>query len=333
MVFTDPITMLRMPLWMLILAPCLHPGPCAGADSTPALIFEGLANASASIPIDGHRFVAGCDEDNVLRLYAVGRQQPLARFETSPSLGLQTRNGEVDFEGAARLGDVAFWIGSHGRNSSGDRRPDRQRLVAFRIVSKEGKESLELLGQPVQNLLEDFLAEPRLAPLGLRAAAARAPDHGGLNIEGLAADENRSLVLGLRGPLYQGKAVLIPLLNPFDRVQGRPARLGEPILLDLGGRGIRDLARVDQDLYVLAGNPDGGGKTQLYRWTGSGTVPEKVETPKMKGLNPEALVLLGSGRDRRLLVLSDDGNLIQNRDPDPARRTFRAVEVPIPDSR
>lgn len=130
-----------------------------------------------------------------------------------------------------------------------------------------------------------------------------------------------------------GKAVLIPLLNPFERLGGSPARFADPILLDLGGRGVRDLARVDSDLYILAGNPDGGGKTHLYRWAGADTVPTRVETPKLKGLNPEALVPVGSGRDRRLLVLSDDGNLTRNQGLEPERRTFRAVEVPVPEPR
>jgi hypothetical protein len=90
---------------------------------------------------------------------------------------------------------------------------------------------------------------------------------------------------------------------------------------------------VDNDLYILAGSPDGGGKTHLYRWSGKGMEPGRVETPKLKGLNPEALVLLGEGQDRRLLVLSDDGNLASNRGLAPGSRTFRAMAVPIPDTR
>lgn len=318
-------------LWMVILITSLHPRLCIGAESDPFLVFEGLANASAAIPIGSNRFIAGCDEDNVLKLYEVGTRQPVSRFETSPWLGLQTRNGEADLEGAARIGNVSFWIGSHGRNGSGDWRPDRQRLVAFRIVTRNGRDSLELLGQPVRSLLDDLLAEPRLEPLDLRTASARAPGQGGLNIEGLAEGNDHSLVLGLRGPLCQGRAVLIPLLNPLEKIEGKPARLGDPVFLDLGGRGIRDLARVDNDLYILAGSPDGGGKTQLHRWGGTGTNPVRVEIPKLKGLNPEALVLLGAGRSRRLLVLSDDGNLASNRNPEPVPRTFRAMAVPIPD--
>jgi hypothetical protein len=325
--------MVRLLLRMVILIACLHPRCCSGAESAPVLVYEGLANASAAVSVGPTRFITGCDEDNVLKLYEVGGRQPLSRFEASPWLGLQTRNGEADFEGAARIGDVAFWIGSHGRNSSGDRRPDRQRLVAFRMVSREGKDSLELVGQPVRNLLEELQTDPGLALLDLRTAATRTPDHGGLNIEGLAEGANRSLVLGLRGPLHEGRAVLIPLLNPLERIQGKPAQLAAPVFLDLGGRGIRDLVRVDNDLYILAGSPDGGGKTHLYRWSGNGREPGRVETPKLKGLNPEALVLLGEGQDRRLLVLSDDGNLASNRGPEPGPRTFRAVAVPIPDTR
>lgn len=180
--------MLPRPLWMALLIACLSPGAGSGAEPTSIQIFEGLANASAAIPIDVRRFVTGSDEDNVLKLYEVGRGQPVSRFETSRWLALRTRNGEADFEGAARIGDVAFWIGSHGRNSSGELRPDRQRLAAFRIVSRDGAASLEPMGHPVQDLLEDLLAEPRLAPLNLRSAVSRSPNEGGLNIEGLAEE-------------------------------------------------------------------------------------------------------------------------------------------------
>ena len=62
-------------------------------------------------------------------------------------------------------------------------------------------------------------------------------------MEGLAArPDGSSLLIGLRNPVANGRAVLIPFLNPREVVNGEAKpKLGTPITLDLGGRGIRSL--------------------------------------------------------------------------------------------
>lgn len=300
------------------------------ACSAPMLEFQGLSNASAAVRIGEDRFLVGCDERNELLLYRYEDKRPLAEFETSPWLNLTTRNGEVDFEGAARLGDVAFWLGSHSRNGSGEYRPDRQRLLAIRLREEQGKLSLEPVGKPVTDLLHQLSTTPALERYQLDRASLIAPEKpGGLNFEGLAEGPHESLLLGLRSPLYEERALVIPLQNPLETVQGKPARFGAPRLLDLDGQGIRDLLWTGREYYIIGGSPHSGGKNTLYRWKGGEAEPRPLKVHLPKNLNPEALVLFETEGRRRLLLLSDDGSRGLNHDGGKSPRTFRAFWVEL----
>ena len=296
--------------------------------ANPVLTFQGMANASAAVRVGSDRVLVGCDENNVLQLYSVTGGAPLAGFETSQWLGLQTRNGEVDFEGAARLGDITFWLGSHGRNNSGEARPDRQRLLALRMDAEDSQPVLKPLGPALTTLLDQLIASPKYARFQLAEAAQRAPEApGGLNFEGLAAGPKNSLLLGLRNPVPDGKALLIPLLNPLDAIAGKPAEFGDPLQLDLGGKGIRDLAWTGRDYFILAGSAEGGGKTKVYRWAGTSEPAVLIDTPKFKSLNPEAIVYFDSPAPGRCLLLSDDGGRSSNETRNFSQRTFRGLWI------
>ncbi|MCU0787450.1 MAG: DUF3616 domain-containing protein, partial [Verrucomicrobia bacterium] len=98
------------------------PGPtsAAGAESGPLRTFRGLCDASGGVDAgDGCFWVAG-DEDNVLRLYdpAAG-DQPVRTLALDSFLAVQAKSPEADIEGAARMGDIVYWITSHGRNKDG----------------------------------------------------------------------------------------------------------------------------------------------------------------------------------------------------------------------
>ncbi|HYG61171.1 MAG TPA: DUF3616 domain-containing protein [Thermoanaerobaculia bacterium] len=68
-----------------------------------------------------------------------------------------------------------------------------------------------------------------------------AEEPGALNIEGLAAKDGK-LLIGFRGPVRGGKALVVTLENPQEVLnQGAPASFATPIELDLDGLGIRSL--------------------------------------------------------------------------------------------
>ncbi len=271
---------------------------------------HGMADASAVASLGEPWFAVASDESNVLRIYRSDRDGEAAGLlDLSPHAGVVGKSGEIDIEGAARVGDRVYWVGSHGRNKEGKARPNRERLLATRVVGEGEDVRLEPVGVPCRRLLTDILADPRYAGLGLAQAAGKAPEKGGINIEGLAAGPEGTLRVGFRSPLVDGKALVATLLNPVEAIEGQAIRLGDPTLLDLGGRGIRDMTWTGEEWFVIGGGVQGAGKPRLFRWKAGDATPEAVKDTGFKHFHPEALAWREprpTGRGE-LLVLSDDG--------------------------
>jgi hypothetical protein len=288
-----------------------------------AVQHAGLSDASAGIALDDLHFVVANDEHNRLVVYRRGVPAPLREVDLGGFLGAKK---EADLEGAARIDRRIYWIASHARNAQGKRREDRQRFFATDIVTGAGLPTLAPAGIPYSRLLDDLTASPVLAGLKLGDAAAHAPEtEGGFNIEGLAEGPNGSLLIGLRNPLRQGRALLIPLLNPAELVVpgGGPARFGEAIALDLQALGVRSLERlVDGSYLIAAGRPGDGGSFRLFHWQGTAGQAPRALRLDLRDLRPEGLFLWPDGR---LTLLSDDGALHKHR-PE-AEQRFRAVEL------
>jgi len=290
---------------------------------------HGMANASAVAALGGAWFAAASDESNVLNIYRSDRDGDAAGLlNLSPHADVHGKASEIDIEGAARMGDRVYWIGSHGRNKEGKARPNRERLLATRIIGEGDGVRLEPVGMPCRRLMSDVLGDARYASLGLGEASRRAPEKGGINIEGLAAGPEGRLLVGFRSPLVQGKALVATVLNPSEAVEGKAVCLGEPLLLDLGGRGIRDITWTGEEWFVIGGGVQGAGKPRLYRWKGGPAIPEPVKDTGFKHFHPEALAAVDApGRGTtELLVLSDDGGA--KGAPGPAR--FRSFLVQVP---
>jgi hypothetical protein len=82
--------------------------------------------------------------------------------------------------------------------------------------------------------------------------------------------EGGSALIGFRSPIPNGRALVVPLWNPLEVTRGGRARLGEPMLLDLGGRGLRSLSTWRGRYLIVAGEPASGGPSTLYEWDGRG---------------------------------------------------------------
>ena len=296
--------------------------------------YSGMADASAGVAVSSNLFVAADDEDNVLRLYPSDRRGgPIKEFDCTAFLRRDTAYPEADLEGAARLGDRAFWIGSHGRNKDGKERLSRRCLFATDIRSIDGVVTLTPVGRPYRRLLADLISDPRFAAFHLADAAGRAPKAtGGLSIEGLCSTPGGHLLIGFRNPVPGGKALLIPLLNPNEVIEGKPGRFNLAVQLDLGGLGIRDIAYYEGVYIIIAGSWHDGGSPRLYRWTGESARPELLNVKGLKHYTPEAIVVYPQRGLRELQVLSDDGNRLIDGVPakaikDPHKKTFRSFWV------
>jgi hypothetical protein len=260
------------------------------------------------------------------------------------------RRGEADLEAAAWLGDRLYFITSHGRNSSGERRPRRERLASIVVAFGPGGLALSHAEDMTRypHLLRDLAQVPLLSAaieVSDNPNPNLRPEGSGLNIEGLAAgSDGTSLLIGFRNPLTADrKAILLPLLNPSElrpAPEGPRARFGEPILLDLGGRAVRSIEYVPQrNIYLIVAGPAGDGADfALYVWGGPGqhSVLERLRGDEAivgdaaDPFRPEGLGVAADGHS--VLLVSDDGDRTVGQQPckdvQPAsNRRFRTMRL------
>ncbi|NJL95455.1 MAG: DUF3616 domain-containing protein, partial [Anaerolineae bacterium] len=123
-------------------------------------------------------------------------------------------------------------------------------------------------------------------------------DPAGFNIEGLAFPPGSSTTayLGFRAPIISGNALIVPVTN-FNALPGGagPASFGAPLLLDLGGRGIRSLDCNGTECVILAGPAGGAGSFALYSWTGNAGDAPILRSTDLSGIaatgSPEGLII------------------------------------------
>ncbi|MCI0748253.1 MAG: DUF3616 domain-containing protein [Verrucomicrobia subdivision 3 bacterium] len=298
--------------------------------------FIGCCDASATVAVTDDLFVMANDEDNILRVYSWKRLgAPVATSDLTAFLNPGRKSPEVDIEAAARIGDRIYWISSHGRNAKGKERLSRHRFFATTMAATNGAVRLKPAGNFYAGLLKDLDADPRFKPFSLARAAQWAPKiEGALNIEGLAATPQGHLLIGFRNPIPRGQALVVRLLNPGEVIFGRAPRFGDPILLDLGGLGVRSIEFCHHRGYVIVGGAsDGRPGSRLFEWSGNGA-PTPLLQRGWSFLNPEAVAVFGAAGSEQLLLLSDDGTLqIRGQDckklKDPDLKRFRAISVPL----
>jgi hypothetical protein len=322
----------------LVLALAVAPLALLGKNQEKSAIpkpvtYTGISDASAAVPVGTNYFVVADDEDNRLRIYRRDKGgPPVMSINLARGFGLDPKHPELDLEAAARIGDVAYWMSSHGANYLGKQRYSRHTFFATTIKNtRDGGEFL-LLGRPYHRLQEDLVNTPSLRRFNLAAATLKPPkEAGAFNIEGLAATPDNKLLIGFRNPIPGGKALLVPLLNPQKVIQGKTARFGEPILLDLGGLGIRDLAWWDGTYVILAGAAGPQGGFHLYLWPGGAAAPALAREVQFKGLTPEGIVIYPDLGLQKIQIISDDGTRIidgvTNKARPLAERTFRSLWV------
>jgi hypothetical protein len=293
--------------------------------------YSGMCDASGAVALSSNLFAVASDEDNILRVYRSDKPgKAVSELDVNQFLAVRGKSLEADLEAAARIGDRAYWIGSHGHNKNGKERTNRCRFFATDIKVDGDQVALTPVGQPYENLRDDLIQDPKFAQYRFAQAAALEPKAAGaLNIEGLAATPQGTLLIGFRNPIPKGQAILVPLLNPDDVIQGKAAKLGAAIELDLGGLGVRDIALWGNTYIIVAGSYKSGGNFQFYRWSGPGTPTESIKVKHLGGYNPEAIIIYPETGLHELQILSDDGTKLMDGCPckeleDSRKRTFRS---------
>ena len=172
---------------------------------------------------------------------------------------------EVDVEGIDVTESWVWVTGSHSAK--------RKKVKAGTPPSEVGARLARVSGEKPRRLLARLPLGPdgRPGPGGLRLPSGRrglfgvldddehlAPFLGipgkdnGFDVEGLTAVSDERVLLGLRGPVLRGWAVVLEL-TVADGDGELELQGVRKHFLDLGGLGVRDLVRDGDDLLILAG--------------------------------------------------------------------------------
>ena len=149
----------------------------------------------------------------------------------------------------------------------------------------------------------------------LRQEAEKTGKDGGLNIEGLAWDpRGNRLLLGLRSPIVDGQALVVPL-RLRDRqgafsLDNLEVENSKAIRLALGGVGIRSIEYDERAkvFRIISGAAENQDQTDfvLWEWNGDEQQPKVRETKRFeKNLKPEGVARVNAGGQNFLIIVFD----------------------------
>lgn len=235
---------------------------------------------------------------------------------------------EADFEGLTRKGDAYFAVGSHSLDRAKQDK-DNDRATNFRNLTRAGISACQSRDQllkfrigpgPNVDALERISLRELIAGDEVVAPFATVPNkENGVDIEGLAA-MNDDLYVGFRGPVLRQNYV--PILRISQTLTASALTSSEILFVDLGGRGVRDLAPADNSILILAGpNGDEHQTFAIYLWDGlsdlggdgrKGKEPELLCDLGLNGYDdrkskPEGIALLDGTPDNLRILLVYDG--------------------------
>jgi hypothetical protein len=212
-----------------------------------------------------------------------------------------------DLEGATKDGTHFYVVSSQSRPKAAD----KAGIVKFKFDAQSQEiEAVESISG-----LKSFLIE-NVADLR-EMGDVKAKD-GGVNIEGIAWDPRRNrFLLGLRSPVIDGRAILIPLRLRDTRgafsIDNLEVINSKAIRLPLGGVGIRSIEYDGRSniFRIISGSAEDQDQTDfgLWEWNGDEAHPAPREINRFdRKLKPEGVVRMAIGkRDLTLIVFDASG--------------------------
>lgn len=283
------------------------------------IALHGIYEPSAIQQLPDGRFLVAEDEKEFpFSLLAIHPDGSTTRQSLIVDSGDESPGKFDDLEGLTTdSAGFVYAITSHSRNSKGEEKKSREKLVRFRV------EGNRLTSVRIRNDLKRALtaAHPLLAKA---AAIADVKGEGGFNIEALefSADQ-RNLMIGFRSPLDTGWALVATIKNPAEMFESGAAPNVSPdlIRLDLGGDGLRGMSWVPAlQGYLLISGPVTKAKTQFRLWFWNGQADAKARPAEVEGLpgfeHAEGVTSAVIDGKPRIVIVSDDGSREEGR---PAR--------------
>ena len=279
-------------------------------------MFNGVYEPSAVQQLPDGKLLIAEDEPN--HAFSIVSIDPSGRFVEDEALDTRVITGFKrrlsDLEALARDDEgFIYALTSHSRTRKGNRSPDREHLMRFKIQDGNvlGLTSYDNLTQVLETdkKLHDLIRERTKAEVAFEE----------INIEGMAFDPvKKRLVLGFRDPEFNNMALVAFISNPKD-VFERNAKpeFDEVTILDIDGGGIRSL-NYDPVLksYVIANevkDENGQKFSQLWTWSGNPTdEPQKISLPNLQHItNVEAVDSITVNGKPQMILMGDEGNASQ----------------------
>jgi len=279
-------------------------------------MFNGVYEPSAVQQLPDGRILIAEDEPNhafsVLSIDKSGHLVEDEALDTRIITGFKRRLN--DLEALARDNEgFIYALTSHSRNRKGQRSPDREHLMRFKI---QGGDVLGLTSY--NNLTQVLESDTKLHDL-IRERTKAEVSFEEINIEGMAFDPvKKRLVLGFRDPEFNNMALVAFISNPKDVFEhNAKPEFDEVAVLDIGGGGIRSL-NYDPVLknYVIANevkDETGEKFSQLWTWSGNPTdEPHKISLPNLQHItNVEAVDSITVNGKPHMILMGDEGNASQ----------------------
>ena len=279
-------------------------------------MFNGVFEPSAVQQLPDGKLLIAEDEPNhafsIISIDKTGRFVEDEALDTHVITGFKRRLS--DLEALARDDEgFIYALTSHSRTRKGNRSPDREHLMRFKIQDGNvlGLTSYDNLTQVLEtdHKLHDLIRERTKAEVSFEE----------INIEGMAFDPvKKRLVLGFRDPEFNNMALVAFISNPKD-VFERNAKpeFDEVAVIDIDGGGIRSL-NYDPVLktYVIANevkDENGQKFSQLWTWSGNPTdEPQKISLPNLQHItNVEAVDSITINGKPQMILMGDEGNASQ----------------------
>ena len=279
-------------------------------------MFNGVYEPSAVQQLPDGKLLIAEDEPN--HAFSIVSIDPSGRFIEDEALDTRVITGFKrrlsDLEALARDDEgFIYALTSHSRTRKGNRSPDREHLMRFKIQDGNvlGLTSYDNLTQVLEtdHKLHDLIRERTKAEVSFEE----------INIEGMAFDPvKKRLVLGFRDPEFNNMALVAFISNPKDVFErNAQPEFDEVAILDIDGGGIRSL-NYDPVLknYVIANevkDENGQKFSQLWTWSGNPTdEPQKISLPNLQHItNVEAVDSITVNGKPQMILMGDEGNASQ----------------------
>ena len=217
----------------------------------------------------------------------------------------------ADPESLTYGGSFFYVAGSQSHKEAGER--NGLARFAFDAESQTVQGNTEVLKDLRGFLLANV---PELKPY-----ADNKGNDGGLNIEGISWDPaNDRLLLGLRSPVIDGKALVVPikLKDPRGPFAAENIAVSSPLHLSIGGQGIRDIQFDSRGggFLVISGAPVHGESKDfaLWLWNGendaSGDGLHQLSTLDGK-MKPEGVTRVKAGGREFLFLVGDSSRYMK----------------------